>query len=329
MVDYAGPFGSFAVPSQLPVLGGPNAWIGPGIIDAHVHLGFGDIDECLRLGLVGVRDLGAPTADANRWRTGHHAATGLRPFVASSGPIITAPGGYPSQSWGIDGYAAFASTPGEARQLVRRLANDGADLIKIALEPGDAGWPVLDPTVLRAVVGAAHDAGLAVVAHALQLDLVRLALEAGIDEFAHTPIEPLPEAVVDLIATREVSVVSTLQTFFAAGLGRTAAANAAALHRAGVVLRYGTDLGNAGTRAGVDPRELDRLADTGLGRLGALRAATQVAANAAGIRDRTGRIVAGAAAALVVLSDDPVAEPGVWRAPVAVIADRRLLHSGA
>ena len=80
--------------------------------------------------------------------------------------------------------------------------------------------------------------------------MVRARVDAGVDELAHTPTELLPEELVDRIAERGISVVSTLQTFFAAGIGRDAAANAAALYRAGVVLRYGTDLGNAGTRPG-------------------------------------------------------------------------------
>ena len=89
-------------------------------------------------------------------------------------------------------------------------------------------------------------------------------------------------------------------------------------------LRYGTDLGNAGTRPGVDPRELDRLAAAGLGRLGALRAATEWAATAPGMRRRTGRLVVGEQAALVLLPSSPLVEPGVWRTPSAVFVDGRL-----
>jgi imidazolonepropionase-like amidohydrolase len=91
-----------------------------------------------------------------------------------------------------------------------------------------------------------------------------------------------------------------------------------------VVLRYGTDLGNDGTYPGVDPRELDRLADTGLGRRGALRAATELAAHAPGIRRRSGLLRRGESAALVLLPDDPLGEPGAWRTPAAVLADGRL-----
>jgi imidazolonepropionase-like amidohydrolase len=326
-IDYLGPARSGRLPADLQVLGGGGCWIGPGVVDAHVHLAFGSVDDCLRRGLVGVRDLGAPTASARGWRTGHRRPPRGRPFVAVAGPILTAPRGYPSRTgqWGSDGFATFVDSPGQAKQVVHRVIAHGADVVKIALEPGGAGWPVPEPAVVRAVVESAHDAGLSVVAHALRADMVRRAIDGGVDELAHTPTERLPDELVEHVAEARVAVVSTLQTFFSAGSGRVAAGNAAALHRAGVVLRYGTDLGNSGTRPGVDPRELDRLADAGLGRLGALRAATEFAAQTPGMRRRSGHLRVGEPAALVVLPGDPLAEPGFWRAPIAVLADGRLI----
>jgi imidazolonepropionase-like amidohydrolase len=326
-VDYVGPLAPGRLPADLPVLGGDGCWVGPGIVDAHVHLAFGSVEDCLRRGLVAVRDLGAPPAAARTWRSGHRVPSRGRPFVAVAGPVITAPRGYPARpgQWGQDGFAVAVDSPGHARQIVHRVAAAGADVVKIALERGDAGWPVPEPAVVRAVVEAAHAAGLAVVAHALRVDVVRRAVDGGVDELAHTPTERLPDDLLDQLAEARIGVVSTLQTFFSSGTGRDAAANAAALHRAGVVLRYGTDLGNAGTQPGVDPRELDRLADAGLGRLGALRAATEFAAQAPGIRFRSGHLRVGEPAAAVVLPGDPLAEPGVWRAPSAVLADGRLV----
>jgi imidazolonepropionase-like amidohydrolase len=323
-----GPVAAVPVPGDVRLLGGPDCWIGPGVVDAHVHLAFGTAEEALRGGVVAVRDLGAPRGDALRWRTGHRSPPPGRPYIGVAGPILTAPGGYPSRSWGADGFAAFVANPAGARQAVRHLAGDGVDLVKIALEPGaDDQWPVPAPAVVRAAVDAAHDAGLRVVAHALTAEMVGRAVDAGVDELAHTPVERLPEPLVDRIAAAGIWVASTLQTFFTAGVGRPAAANAAALHRAGVPLVYGTDLGNAGTRPGVDPRELDRLADAGLGRLGALRAATERGARVVGMRGRTGTLTRGQPAALVLLSGDPLVEPGVWRSPRAVLCDGRLLEN--
>jgi imidazolonepropionase-like amidohydrolase len=326
-VDAVGPAAAVPVPDGAPVMGGPGCWVGPGVVDAHVHLAFGGPDEALRGGVVAVRDLGAPRERARAWRTGGGEPPPGWPRVAVAGTVVTATGGYPSRTWGADGFASFADSPGAARALVADLAADGVDVVKLALEPGP-GWPVPPPDVVRALVRASHDAGLPVVAHALTAAMVERALDGGVDELAHTPVEPLPPPLVDRLAAAGVAVVSTLETFHADGHGPTAAANAAALHRAGVRLLYGTDLGNTGTRPGADPRELDRLAAAGLGRLGALRAATEGSASAAGMRCGSGTLVPGAPAALVVLPADPLADPQAWRGPLAVVCGRRAVRRG-
>lgn len=313
------------LPEGMPVLGGAGTWVGPGLIDAHVHLAFGGPDRALRGGVVGVRDLGAPLAQAMAWRTTDRPAAGTA-RVSVSGPVVTASGGYPSTSWGADGFAVFADTGEQATAVVRDLAGCGVDLIKIALEPA-GGAPVPDPAMVHGLVEAAHAAGLPVTAHALTVAMVQRALDAGVDELAHTPVERLPDAVVERIAAAGVAVVSTLQCLSSGAAGRGALANAAALHRAGVPLLYGTDLGNAGTRPGADSRELDRLADAGLGRIGALRAATAGSAGACGMRAGAGTLTRGSPAALVLLAGDPLVEPGVWRAPIAVCAHGQLLRA--
>jgi imidazolonepropionase-like amidohydrolase len=296
-------------------------WVGPGVVDAHVHLAFGGPDAELAGGLVAVRALGAPPVDARRWR-------GIgAPAVGVCGPVLTADGGYPSTSWGAAGFAAFLGEPRQIAAVVRDLAADGVDLLKVALEPS-GGLPVPSPAQLRALVDAAHSSGLLVTAHALELAMVQRALDGGVDELAHTPVEVLPPALVDRIADAGIPVVSTLQTFYAGGEGRGPGINAANLHAAGVPLLYGTDLGNAGTRPGVDPRELDRLADAGLGRAGALVAATAGSARAAGLAGRAGdgTVTVGAEARLVLLDHDPLIEPAAWRSPLAVLADGRLVE---
>lgn len=308
-----------ALPEGLPVLGGESCWVGPGLVDAHVHLAFGGPEEAVHGGVVAVRDLGAPLERAVAWRAaGGRAGGGAR--VAVAGPVVTAPDGYPSRSWGADGFAVFAADAGQAAAVIADLAAGGVDVVKVALEPAGAA-PVPTPAVLRAVVGAAHHFGLPVTAHALTVEMVRRAVEAGVDELAHTPVERLPEELIERIAAAAIPVVSTLQCFFSGRNGHSAGANAAALFRAGVKLLYGTDLGNAGTRPGAEPRELERLADAGLGRLGALRAATEGSACAYGMDAGTGTLTIGRPAALVLLAADPLLEPGVWRAPRAVCAD--------
>ena len=96
-------------------------------------------------GVVAVRDLGAPPADAARWRRLD------APRVAVAGPLLTAPGGYPSRSWGSAGFAAFVDDPEQATRLVEGLVGQ-VDLIKLALEP--RGGPVPEPEVAQAVIAA-------------------------------------------------------------------------------------------------------------------------------------------------------------------------------
>jgi len=280
-------------------------WVGPGLVDAHVHLGFGEPDHVLRHGVVAVRDLGAPPAGAARYRK--LAA----PRVEVAGPLLTAPGGYPSRSWGSAGYAAFVDDPAQVEPLVAGLCTQ-VDVVKLALEP--SGGPVPSAEVAAAVVRVAHDNGREVTCHALTVAMVERALDAGVDELAHTPTERLPDEVVARLAEDRVRVVSTLQTFVAGGIGDPALDNARRLVAAGVELRYGTDLGNAGTRPGADPREL-RLLDrqVGLGAVGALRAAT-------------GPIVVGEPAAVVGLSGDPIVDPKHYRDAEVVVVGRTVLR---
>jgi imidazolonepropionase-like amidohydrolase len=304
-----------ALPTDLPVVDA--SWVGPGVVDAHVHLAFGAAEDALAGGVVAVRDLGAPPAlvAALRARSGP-------PLVRLAGPVLTAPGGYPSRSWGADGFAVGLADEAQARDVVHRLAAEGADVVKVAVEPA-GGAPVPSRAVLRAVVDAAHQAGLPVTAHALTAAAVERVLDAGVDELAHTPVERLDEQVLARLVDAGVVVVSTLQTLLEQADGTQVPAQVAAdLVAAGVPLVYGSDLGNAGTRPGADPRELDRLADAGLGRAGALRAATCGAAALLGL---PGALTVGRPAAIVALPADPVASPEAWRAPTAVVAGGRLV----
>ncbi len=306
LVDEIGRVAYAGAASNLPTVGVPlvvgATWVGPALVDAHVHLSFGDYDEMLAGGVVAVRDLGAPLDRALRWRS---------ETVQVAGPVFTAPGGYPSNGWGAAGFAWFVSSPDEAAAAVRAIADKGVDVVKLALEPA-GGQPVPDLEVAAAVVAAAHAQGLSVTAHALTVAMVERALDAGVDEFAHTPVEPLPAELVDRIAAGSLHVVSTIETLTTYS-GSAVTSNAAALVAAGVPLVYGTDLGNSGTRTGAEPRELERLAAAGLGREGALRAATRP-------------VEAGRAAALVGLDSDPVEDPTAWRRPVVVVAGRRIIE---
>jgi imidazolonepropionase-like amidohydrolase len=248
-----------------------------------VHLSFADPDAVVRGGVTTVLDLGAPL----------DYAFAPHPPVRSrvAGPLLTAPRGYPTRSWGSNGYGLEVRDAASAREAVAMLADRGAAVIKLAIEPAEG--PVPDIDVLRASVEAAHVRGLRAAAHALGVDAVRLANDAGVDILAHTPIEPLPSELIRSVAGRGVAVISTVRAF---GARRSTRDNLAALAAAGCPIAYGTDLGNGDIRPGLDADELALIEDAVGDRALALGAATGVAGSLAGAG---GRIAAGLPADLV------------------------------
>ena len=234
-----------------------------------------------------------------------------------AGPLFTPPGGYPTQSWGKDGYGLELDAAPAARAAVARLAGEGARFIKLAF---DARTAQLDAQVAREAVEEAHQRGLQVAAHALDEGSVRRALDAGVDILAHAPVEPLPTGLVQQIGGRKLWVISTLQ---ACGGSTGALENLRALRAAGARIVYGTDLGNEGTAPGIDARELALLARAGLSPLEILRAATSAPAALLDEPD-LGRLTPGAAASLLALRRDPRQDPQALVAPAWVMIDGAL-----
>jgi imidazolonepropionase-like amidohydrolase len=270
----------------------------PGFVDAHVHLSFSKAEAVAGGGVTTVLDLGAPEGFAFK----QHPPLTFR----SAGPLLTAPRGYPTRSWGANGYGLEITGATQAREAVARLAGRGAAIVKVAIEPSEG--PVLSLDELQEITRAAHARDLRVAAHALDATSVRAALDAGIDVLAHTPVETLPEEVVKQAGSRGVAVISTLRAF---GARASALSNLAALAAAGCSVAYGTDLGNGAIRPGLDAKEIGLLTDALGSREDALRSATSVAGSIAG---RGGSLEKGSSDLMwIPEGDDPGDRKEVWK----------------
>lgn len=292
-------------PPGAQVIDARGLWLAPAVVDAHVHLavagGLPSVAAAqLRGGVAAVLDLGAPERLLPQL-----GALPLR--VVFAGPLLTAPRGYPTQSWGADGFGLELGTPDEARLAVRRLAEKGARFIKLTF---DARFPLLEPAVARAAADEAHRLGLLVAAHALDENGVRRALDAGADVFAHAPAGPLRAELLRQIKI----VISTLHAC------EGSVANLATLHRLGARIVYGTDLGNTGTAPGIDERELRLLAEAGLSPAEILQAATRAGADLLGLPD-LGRLSVGARASILALRSDPLLDAAALARPAFVLID--------
>ncbi|GAA1715189.1 amidohydrolase family protein [Nonomuraea bangladeshensis] len=307
----------------------------PGLIDAHTHVFDGSLAQALRHGVTTELDmfcLPRILGEQRRLASESDDVADLR----SAGTLATAPGGHPTQLLaalagtvfaGLDApEIEFVSDPAQAPAFVRARLAEGADYLKIVIDDGrvhGADLPAMTPDVATALTGAAHDAGLRVVAHAITASEVEIALDAGVDGLAHVwtdlpPGDPASRRLAERARRQEVFVVTTLAYFEAitAQHVRTAdcarpgsSANAAGalrdLHRAGVPLLAGTDATPFTPTHGAGlHRELELLTEAGLSPEEALAAATSVPARHFGLDDR-GRIAPGLRADLVLVDGDP------------------------
>ena len=287
-----------------------DATVLPGFIDLHVHTG--GRYSLVEAGVTTVRDLG------NSQRLIHVARNGEtgRLRVLAAGPILTAPGGYPVPAFGPE-TALEVSGGRHARGAVRELAEAGAAVIKIALEPGLNGdWPLLTPPEIRAVVAEAHRHELAVTAHATGVEGVRLALAGGVDELAHIPCRQPIEPLMRTLARRRVEIVGTLRV--ASEVCPYAGPNARAFVGAGGRLLYGTDWSRDSPVA-IDSSEVRLMVEAGLTSLEVLQTATAVAGEYLG-RAPLGRLVAGAPADHFAVRGEPLEDRSVLAEPLLVVA---------
>ncbi|MCY3895965.1 MAG: amidohydrolase family protein, partial [Chloroflexi bacterium] len=178
-------------------------WVMPGLIDAHMHLwGLtpGEVVPAdfetrlanareqaralLHAGFTTVRDLGSPISPWIRDSSSTNPPTAPRILAAHVG-LTGARGPWliPQPSWWE---ARVVRGVASARDAVRRLHDEGVDVVKIGAStgPGAEGFgdiPTLTVGEIRAVCEAAHGLGLPVAAHAIGSEAVRRCVVGGVD----------------------------------------------------------------------------------------------------------------------------------------------------
>jgi hypothetical protein len=234
-------------PAGAPPAADPGVRVRP-VVDSHVHLQYWKVaDELARTGVRFAVDLGAPIDTVGR---GGGSLT-----VFSAGPMLTRPGGYPINAWDPGGYGVGCDEADCVEAAVAAVRARGGEVIKVV-----AGADGLAPPLIERAVAAARRREMKVVAHALRDADARIAGLAGCDALAHTPVEALTDETIAAWRGENRAVISTLTAF---GGSPTTVDNLRRLRAAGLIVLYGTDLGNTRV-AGIDPDELRLLGEAGL-----------------------------------------------------------------
>jgi imidazolonepropionase-like amidohydrolase len=193
-----GPRAEVNVPDDAQIIDVQGSTILPGFINAHVHLGFDEekLEAWAQGGVTTVRDLGAfRSADLFSRRDALLMDNGYARLVAA-GPIVTVPEGYPMVPWGVKGLPV--TSPEDAASKINGLLDEGADVIKIAVESGyifSEKIPVLSAEEAAAIVSVAHERGTVVSAHVTASQDLARALDAGVDDIAHMITNPLHDGL--------------------------------------------------------------------------------------------------------------------------------------
>jgi imidazolonepropionase-like amidohydrolase len=317
-------------PAGAATVDGDGRVLLPGLIDCHIHLtDDATLSALARNGVTTGLDMGTWPPELVASLRGRPGVTDIR----SSGTGATHPASMHAKRMGRA--QGLVADPDEARAYVSERVAEGADYIKIIVDP-----PGFDEATVRALVDAAHANRLRAIAHAANSGAVLLAQAAGVDVLTHAPIDrPLSDDEARATAAGGQVIVPTLTMMEAiverlAGVAPVsydaARATVGQWHRAGVTILAGTDANQAASAPASPPyggslhRELGLLVDAGLSAVEALRSATVLAARYFGLADR-GVIAPGRRADLVLIDGDPVQDIGavsrvaaVWCAGVPV-----------
>jgi imidazolonepropionase-like amidohydrolase len=164
----------------------------------------------LRGGITSVVDVGGPFWNFEVRKTAN--ATAKAPRVAVAGPLISS---VSREKLDLgDPPIVKIDTPDQAREFVRKLAEQKPDLVKI--------WYIVDKDhpvdsfrlIVRATIEESHAHKIRVAVHATELETARAAVEEGADVLVHSVTDkPVDEAFVKLLKDRHVILCPTLVVF--------------------------------------------------------------------------------------------------------------------
>jgi imidazolonepropionase-like amidohydrolase len=164
----------------------------------------------LRCGITSVVDVGGPFWNFEVRKTANQ--TEKAPRVAVAGPLISS---VSREKLDLgDPPIVKIDTPDQARDFVRKLAEQKPDLVKI--------WYIVDKDhpvesfrpIVRATIEESHAHKIRVAVHATELETARAAVEEGADVLVHSVTDkPIDDAFVKLLKDRHIILCPTLVVF--------------------------------------------------------------------------------------------------------------------
>jgi imidazolonepropionase-like amidohydrolase len=317
------------IPSGAQIIDVQGATILPGLINTHVHRGYSEqnLQTWAQAGVTTVRDLGtSPAPDTFAIRDALIQDPRNARLVAA-GPMLTVQGGYPMVPWGMQGLVIASEQ--DAIVKVNQLLDDGADVIKIALESGSTfkrQIPVLSKAEAAAIVKTAHARGTRVSAHVTAAEDLERVLDAGVDDIAHMPYDHVSDELIARIVKARLHWIPTLELWQHVGVSDAPILdNLRRFVAAGGQVALGTDYAGyaAQFELGMPLSEMEAMQKAGMTPMQIILAGTRNAAVVCSLDRELGSLEVGKVADVLVVKGNPLQD---LRALASV---RLVIHNGA